>query len=78
MLVRHSLLSLFTLSIINPQKKLHLHLKSITDQKSFQLSSMFYHVNLKCSKFNQLLRIEELLGENAKYPQNFDSWKNFH
>ena len=28
-------------------------------------------------KFNQLLRIEEILGENAKYPKNFDSWKNF-
>ncbi len=28
-------------------------------------------------KFNQLLRIEEMLGENAKYPQNLDSWKKF-
>ncbi|MFX1571024.1 MAG: phosphopyruvate hydratase [Promethearchaeota archaeon] len=28
-------------------------------------------------KFNQLLRIEEILGENAKYPQQLDSWKNF-
>ncbi len=28
-------------------------------------------------KFNQLLRIEEILGENAKYPKNLDSWKNF-
>ncbi|TFG01632.1 MAG: phosphopyruvate hydratase, partial [Promethearchaeota archaeon] len=28
-------------------------------------------------KFNQLLRIEEILGENAKYPKNFGSWKNF-
>ena len=28
-------------------------------------------------KFNQLLRIEEYLGENAKYPQNLDSWKNY-
>lgn len=28
-------------------------------------------------KFNQLLRIEEMLGENGKYPQNLDSWKNF-
>lgn len=31
----------------------------------------------RTSKFNQLLRIEEKLGENAKYPQNFDSWKKF-
>lgn len=28
-------------------------------------------------KFNQLLRIEEMLGENAKYPEKLDSWKNF-
>jgi enolase len=28
-------------------------------------------------KFNQLLRIEEMLGENAIYPKNLDSWKNF-
>jgi enolase len=28
-------------------------------------------------KFNQLLRIEEMLGENAKYPQKLDSWKDF-
>ena len=28
-------------------------------------------------KFNQLLRIEELLGENAKYPKRLDSWKDF-
>jgi len=28
-------------------------------------------------KFNQLLRIEEILGDNAKYPKNLDSWKNF-
>ncbi|MFX1390565.1 MAG: phosphopyruvate hydratase [Promethearchaeota archaeon] len=28
-------------------------------------------------KFNQLLRIEEMLGENAKFPQKMDSWKNF-
>jgi enolase len=28
-------------------------------------------------KYNQLLRIEEILGENAKYPNSLDSWKNF-
>lgn len=28
-------------------------------------------------KFNQLLRIEEMLGENAKYPKNLDTWKDF-
>lgn len=28
-------------------------------------------------KFNQLLRIEEMLGENAKYPKTLDSWKSF-
>jgi enolase len=28
-------------------------------------------------KYNQLLRIEEMLGKNAKYPQNFSSWKKF-
>ncbi len=28
-------------------------------------------------KFNQLLRIEEALGSKAKYPKNFDSWKNY-
>jgi enolase len=28
-------------------------------------------------KFNQLLRIEEMLGENAIYPNSLDSWKNF-
>ncbi len=28
-------------------------------------------------KYNQLLRIEEMLGNNAKYPQNFSSWKKF-
>ena len=32
----------------------------------------------RCSKFNQLLRIEEFLGDNAIYPKNFDSWKDFH
>ncbi|KKN36417.1 hypothetical protein LCGC14_0773890 [marine sediment metagenome] len=32
----------------------------------------------RCSKFNQLLRIEEFLGDNAVYPKNFDSWKDFH
>jgi len=26
------------------------------------------------SKYNQLLRIEELLGDKANYPTNFDSW----
>ncbi|MFX1419205.1 MAG: phosphopyruvate hydratase [Promethearchaeota archaeon] len=31
----------------------------------------------RCAKFNQLLRIEELLEDNAKYPKNLDSWKNF-
>ncbi len=31
----------------------------------------------RCSKYNQLLRIEEILGDNAKYPKNFGSWKNF-
>ncbi|MFX1452909.1 MAG: phosphopyruvate hydratase [Promethearchaeota archaeon] len=28
-------------------------------------------------KYNQLLRIQEILGENAKYPNSLDSWKNF-
>jgi enolase len=32
----------------------------------------------RCSKFNQLLRIEEVLNNNAKYPNNFASWKSFH
>ncbi len=31
----------------------------------------------RCSKYNQLLRIEETLGEKAQYPTNFKSWKNF-
>jgi enolase len=31
----------------------------------------------RTSKFNQVLRIEEMLGKNAKYPQKFDSWKDF-
>jgi len=31
----------------------------------------------RCAKYNQLLRIEEILGDNAKYPKNFDSWKAF-
>lgn len=31
----------------------------------------------RCSKFNQLLRIEELLESKAIYPKNFDSWKKF-
>ena len=29
------------------------------------------------SKYNQLLRIEELLGDKAIYPKNFGSWKDF-
>ena len=29
------------------------------------------------SKFNQILRIEEILGDNAKFPKNFSSWKDF-
>jgi enolase len=29
------------------------------------------------SKYNQLLRIEEMLGDNAIYPKRLDSWKNF-
>jgi enolase len=28
-------------------------------------------------KFNQLLRIEEVLGSKAVYPTKFDSWRNF-
>jgi len=32
----------------------------------------------RTSKFNQLIRIEEMLGENAKYPEKLDSWKAFH
>ena len=31
----------------------------------------------RTSKYNQLLRIEELLGTNSAYPDRFDSWKNF-
>ena len=31
----------------------------------------------RCAKFNQLLRIEELLESKAIYPKNFDSWKKF-
>ena len=31
----------------------------------------------RCSKFNQLLRIEEMLGDNAVYPTHLDSWKQF-
>jgi len=31
----------------------------------------------RCSKYNQILRIEEMLGENANYPKNFGSWKKF-
>ena len=29
------------------------------------------------SKYNQLLRIEELLGDNASYTGSLDSWKNY-
>ena len=32
----------------------------------------------RTSKFNQLLRIEEILGEKAKYPKRLDSWKDYH
>ncbi|MHA2009612.1 MAG: phosphopyruvate hydratase [Promethearchaeota archaeon] len=28
-------------------------------------------------KYNQLLRIEEMLGDKAVYPKNFDSWRKF-
>lgn len=28
-------------------------------------------------KYNQLLRIEEMLGDKARYPTNFKSWKDF-
>jgi len=31
----------------------------------------------RTSKYNQLLRIEEYLGENAYYPSKFDSWKKY-
>ncbi len=31
----------------------------------------------RTSKYNQLLRIEELLRDNAKYPKQLDSWKKF-
>ena len=31
----------------------------------------------RTAKYNQLLRIEEVLGENAIYPNNFDAWKKF-
>jgi enolase len=31
----------------------------------------------RCAKYNQLLRIEERLGENAIFPTNFSSWKKF-
>ncbi|MFW9894215.1 MAG: phosphopyruvate hydratase, partial [Candidatus Thorarchaeota archaeon] len=31
----------------------------------------------RCAKFNQLLRIEEQLGNQAVFPKNFDSWKKF-
>ena len=29
------------------------------------------------AKYNQLLRIEEVLGSNAKFPTRLDSWKDF-
>jgi enolase len=29
------------------------------------------------AKYNQLLRIEEKLGDNAKFPKHFDSWTKF-
>ena len=31
----------------------------------------------RTSKYNQLLRIEEMLGDNAIYPKRLDSWKAF-
>ena len=31
----------------------------------------------RTSKFNQLLRIEEILGSKAVYPKKFDSWREF-
>ncbi|MFX1235186.1 MAG: phosphopyruvate hydratase, partial [Promethearchaeota archaeon] len=31
----------------------------------------------RTSKYNQLLRIEELLGQNANYPESFSSWKHY-
>ncbi|MFX1497271.1 MAG: phosphopyruvate hydratase [Promethearchaeota archaeon] len=31
----------------------------------------------RTSKYNQLLRIEEFLGNNAFYPENFSSWKEY-
>ncbi|MHA1149550.1 MAG: phosphopyruvate hydratase [Promethearchaeota archaeon] len=31
----------------------------------------------RCAKFNQLLRIEEILGNKAIYPKGLDSWKEF-
>ncbi|TFG12433.1 MAG: phosphopyruvate hydratase [Promethearchaeota archaeon] len=31
----------------------------------------------RCAKYNQLLRIEEILGINGVYPENFSSWKKF-
>ena len=32
----------------------------------------------RCAKYNQLLRIEEILGMKGLYPKNFSSWKKFH
>lgn len=31
----------------------------------------------RCAKYNQILRIEEQLGDNAIYPQSFDAWKKY-
>ncbi|NVM43754.1 MAG: phosphopyruvate hydratase [Candidatus Lokiarchaeota archaeon] len=31
----------------------------------------------RTTKYNQLLRIEEILGSKAVYPDKFESWKNF-
>jgi len=31
----------------------------------------------RCAKFNQLLRIEEILGKNASFPTTFSSWTKF-
>ncbi|MFX1493653.1 MAG: phosphopyruvate hydratase [Promethearchaeota archaeon] len=31
----------------------------------------------RTSKYNQILRIEEFLGEKANYPNDFSSWKSF-
>ncbi len=31
----------------------------------------------RTSKYNQLLRIQEILGDHAQYPDNFASWRNY-